>query len=192
MISSLFALVLASSLALAAPPAPPNLTAEEQALLGQGEVVVRRGSGAASPTVVVVDVAADPDTAFAAVMDFKARTRDVSSLKEVEVYLDEPTRKGVRWVMSLAGIAVEFSTLYEVDTAGRWCTYALDPSKSSSLKSSGGSYQVVASGTGSRIVYHAAVSADGDDGWVRRQLQEKGTRALLGGMKARAEAAAAR
>lgn len=196
MLTSLYALVLASSLlstpGWAAPPPPPTLSAEEQTILDTGEVVVRRGQGQAASTVVVVDVAADPDTAFAAVMDVKARVSDISALKQAEVYLDEPGRLGVRWVMGIAGVSVEFSTLYVVDKAGRWCTYELDPSRPSTLKSSGGSYQVLSRPGGSRIVYYAAVSAEGDEGWVRRQMQEKGTRALLGGMKARAEAAAAR
>jgi hypothetical protein len=192
MLSSLYALLVASSLAWAAPPAAPTLSAEELAVLASGEVLVRRGQGEGAPTMVVVDVAADPDTAFQAVMDVQARVGDISALKEAEVYLEEPGRLGVRWVMGIAGVNVEFSTLYVVDRAGRWCTYELDPSKPSSLKSSGGSYQVISRPGGSRIVYFAAVSAEGEEGWVRRQMQEKGTRSLLGGMKVRAEAAAAR
>ncbi len=192
MLSSLYALLVVSSLAWAGPPPAPTLSAEELGVLATGEVVLRRGEGEGSPTVVVVDVAADPDTTFAAVMDVKARVGDISALKQAEVYLDEPGRLGVRWVMGIAGVSVEFSTLYVVDRAGRWCTYELDPSRPSSLKSSGGSYQVLSRPGGSRIVYTAAVSAEGEEGWVRRQMQEKGTRSLLGGMKARAEAAAAR
>lgn len=192
MSSSIVALLLASALSWAGPPAPPTISAAEQAILETGEVVVRRGQGEGAPTVVVVDVKADPDTSFAAVMDVEARVSDISALKQAEIYLDEPGRLGVRWVMGIAGVSVEFSTLYVVDRAGRWCTYELDPSRPSTLKSTGGSYQVISRPGGSRIVYTAAVSAEGDEGWVRRQMQEKGTRALLGGMKARAEAAATR
>lgn len=139
--------------------------------------------------MVAVDVAASPQQAFSAVMDFRARVADVAALKEATVYLDEPTRKGVRWVMGMAGLSITFHTLYEVDPQGLWCTYALDPSKDNALRSSGGGYRVEAIPGGSRIVYTAAVTADGDDGWIRRQMQEKGSRSLLLGMKARAEAA---
>lgn len=176
----------------ASPPRPPAFTAEEEALLAGGEVVLRRGQAADEATVVAVDVAADPDTTFAAVMDLEARAGEVSALKEASVYLDEPGRKAARFVMGIAGLTVTFHTLYQVDAAGRWCTYSLDPSRENGLDSAAGSYQVLASAGGSRIVYVAQASGQGEPGWLRRHLQEKGSRALLGGIKARAEQAAAR
>lgn len=196
LVAAVVGAVVGSGAAAAAPPPPPPpaLTAAEELALGGGEIVVRRGQAEGDPTIVVVDVAADPDRTFAAVMDMPARVADVGSLRSAEVYLDEPGRMGVRWVMGIAGISVTFHTLYQVDQAQRWCTYSLDPDQDSGLSSAGGSYQVIAVPGGSRVIYFADASASGraTPGWLRRQLQERGSRALLGGMKARAEAGAAR
>lgn len=175
--------------AAAARPVAPALSAEEEALLARGEVLVRAG-GQGQATLVAVDVAADPDRTFAAVMDLEARVGEVSALREATVYRDEPGVKAARFVMGIAGLTVTFHTLYQVDMAGRWCSYALDPSKDNGLKDASGSYLVVPTPTGSRILYVASGSTgggEGEPGWLRKHLQEKGSRALLGGMKARAE-----
>lgn len=186
LVALLVGLLQLASPALAGAPALPSLSAEEQATLARGEVLVRAGVDG-QPTLVAVDVAADPDATFAAVMDLEARVGEVAALKEATVYRDSPEVVGARFVMGIAGLTVTFHTLYQVDRAGRWCTYALDPSQDNGLKSAAGSYQVVPTATGSRILYLASASGEGEPGWLRKHLQEKGSRALLGGMKARAE-----
>ncbi|MCK6505823.1 hypothetical protein L6R53_20945 [Myxococcota bacterium] len=187
-------LALCLALCLASPasraverPALPALSVEEEAILARGEVLVRAGA-AGQPTLVAVDVAADPDRTFAAVMDLEARVGEVSALKEATVYLDTPEVVGARFVVGIAGLTVTFHTRYQVDRAARWCSYALDPEQDNGLQAAAGSYQVVPTATGSRVIYLASASGEGEPGWLRKHLQEMGSRALLGGIKARAEA----
>jgi hypothetical protein len=187
---TLFApLLLGGSLAahaLAPVPAPVSVTAEEQALLDKGEIVVRY-AGASKPTLAVVDVAAAPDKVMAAVLDLPARIHDIGGLKSVEIYDSSPTGIGARWEMGLALFTATFHIRYELDRAKGWCTYTLDPAKDNDISSSEGSYQVYAQGTGSRLVYRSASSIKGAPDWVKKKLAYSSAREMLGGMKARAE-----
>lgn len=173
--------------AWSAPPPAPAPTAEEAAALARGEVTVRVLEDGG--TMAMVEVAASPERTLAAVLDFQARVGDIGSLHEAQVYLDEPTRKGVRWQLRIAGVSVTFHTLYQVDPAGRWTSFVLDTSRDNDIDDTQGIYQVVDLGGGrSRLVYTTRASSEAKaPGWVRRMLQQKATRSLLAGMRDRAQ-----
>jgi len=177
--------VLGAALALPPVPAELEISPEEATSLAAGEVVVRyRQDGSTS----VVDVAATPAAAMAAVMDLPPRIDDIGALKSAEVYLDEPGRMGARWELGITVYSVVFHTRYDYDLARGWCVYDLDPDKKNGIDHAKGSYQVYASGSGSRIVYRAEAAVEGGGPeWLRKRLAYGSAQELLLGIKRRAE-----
>lgn len=186
----LLAAVAGAGLALALPPAPPELTvtADEAAQLAKGEIVVRY-PGAGKETTAVVDIAADPATVMKEVMDLQPRMTEIGGVKSLDIYLDEPGHMGARWEVGIAFIGATFSIDYRYDVGAGWCVYSLDRSRpDNTIQSSDGSYQVYPSGSGSRMVYRSlSVSSPNTPEWVRKKLAFSGARELLGGIKGRAE-----
>ncbi len=177
---------IVSPTAHAAPPVP-DPSAEELTQLQAGDVVVRVDND--DWTVAFVNVAASPTAAFAAVMDLEARVGDVGALKEAERYLDEPGRVGVRWQLRIATANIVFHTLYQVDTAGLWCTYKVDPDKDNDVAGSEGSYSVVDLGGGSSRIIYRTRNNDKQKApeWVQTMLRERSAKQMLGGMRDRAQ-----
>jgi len=181
-------LLTALSAAFALPPVPAELeiSQEEAASLADSEVVVRyRQDGSIS----MVDVAATPAATMAAVMDLPARIDDIGALKSADVYLDTPGQMGARWELGITVYSVSFHTRYDYDLALGWCVYGLDPDKDNGIDHAKGSYQVYASGAGSRIVYRAEAAVEGGGPeWLRKRLAYGSAQELLLGIKRRAEA----
>lgn len=187
----LVGLLLASAPAAAGslPPSVqdvPVATDAERAALRTGEIVVRVEDDGWTYAWVQVD--ATPDRILDAVLDFHARAGDVAAIKEVEVYLDQGDTRGVRWDLSMAGVKVRFHTLYQIDRAALRTTYVLDESRENDLGDTVGAYTVLSGeGQPSTLVYQARSDSKAPD-WVRKLLTQRSSRAMLGGMKARAEA----
>lgn len=187
---ALIAPVLTAAIPLQPPP-PLALTAEEEAELAAGEIVIRmdRGSETGGGAIGVVDVEATPEAALAALMDLGARVGEVGGLKAVETYLDEPGRLGVRWELKVLTFPVVFHNLYTIDQSRGWVRYSLDPSRENGLAAVEGSYQVYPVPGGARIVYHSET----DSGrpvpqWVKRWLATGALKEQLRGVERRAEA----
>lgn len=190
MVSLLLAAVSLAPVAQALPaaPAPVTVTAQEQAELAEGEVVVR-WAGAGKQSVAIVDIDAPVPTVMKAVMDLPARKADIGGIKSVDVYLDEPGRSGASWVMGIASFTVSFSILYEFDLNAGYAVYSLDPAKTNDIERSDGSYQAYAVDGHTRLVYRTLSETGGNTPeWIRKRLAFKSSREMLKGMEARAEA----
>jgi len=176
------------SYAMAPPPPPLSVSAEETALLSQGEVVIRYG-GPGKETIAIVDVDAPPEKVMQAVIDLPPRKNEISSLIGLDIYLNQPGKLGARWLAGMGPIEITFNILYEYDLAKGWCTYTLDNSKENDLEYSRGSYQVYAIPSGTRLIYRAtAGSSTPVPDWMRKRTAYTSAREMVGGMKKRAEA----
>ena len=141
-------LYVAAAHALPPPPAPIRLTPEEEEDLAEGGIVVR-WTGPDRPTVAVVDVAAPPRRVMDAVMDLPPRVDEISGLRAVEIYREEPGRVAARWEMGVAVYQAHFHIDYAFDLDLGWSIYALDEGRDNDILASEGSYQVYPAGSGS-------------------------------------------
>ena len=183
-------LFVAAAHALPPPPAPIRLTPEEEEALAEGGIVVR-WMGPDRPTVAVVDVAAPPRRVMDAVMDLPPRVDEISGLRAVEIYREEPGRVAARWEMGVAVYQAHFHIDYAFDLDLGWSVYALDEGRDNDILASEGSYQVYAAGSGSRLVYRTTSRSKKDaPDWIRKKLALSSSREMLGGMRTRAEEAA--
>ncbi|MEZ4322055.1 MAG: SRPBCC family protein [Myxococcota bacterium] len=182
-------LALASAEVPNTPPEPLVLTDDESAQIAKGKVPVRFTDGGTSGGVVgFVDIAASEDAVWNAVMDVRARVGEISGLKEANVTLDTPTKKGVQWVLSVFGSKVQFHIDYDLDPSHRWCRYRLDTSKENDLVDVQGAYQIYRVGEKTRLVYRSETeSGRSVPGFVKRWLASDSLTEQLVGIKARAE-----
>ena len=171
------------------PPAPLELTADEQAEIAKGKVPVRFTDGGTGGGVVgAIDIAADPKTVWAAIFDMGARLDEISGLREATVYEKTPTRMGVRWVVSVLGSHIQFHVLYELEPDRGWCRYRLDTSKDNDLADVQGAYQVYAHGAGTRLIYRSETdSGRRVPGFIKRWAASDSLTAQLQGIQKRAE-----
>lgn len=191
----MFVGLLLAVTAHAALPEPPDLdpTPEEQASLARGDVIVRvQDADKGALTIAAIDVAAPPKAVLDGVLDFGARAAEVGSIKDVQVYAHrtdtDPEQFGVAWTLSVIGRSIEFHTLYQVDRARDFCTYALDPSQPNDLHYVDGSYRAFRIAGGSRLVYRTTTDAGvAVPNWLRRWLTHGSLEDQLRGIKARAE-----
>jgi len=179
---------------LPAPPAPLALTADEVALLADGDVVFRsEDTPLGARTIAVIDVNAPPRLVIDAVLDVGKRVNEVSSLREATVYdqpATTPEELGVRWKLSVVGREIVFHTRYVIDRQQAWCVYALDPAQTNDVTYVDGSYQAYSQGTGSRLVYRSVIQSQSSvPEWLRRWLVTGSLKDQMSGFKARAERA---
>lgn len=171
-------------------PSPVTLTADEEATLAEGEVVVRLVDAPEGATMVsVIDVDAPPATVLDAVLDVEARVAEIGSLKEIAVYEREsPDRMGVRYTLGVMGRRVVFHTEYQIVRSDHWTAYALDQSRENDIEASHGSYRAFSRGEGSRLVYRSFTEAGMSvPNWLKRWLVGGSLKEQLQGIRARAE-----
>jgi hypothetical protein len=186
----LLAMTLGASTAAALPPPPPpiSVTAAEQALLDDREVVVRY-QGPRKETVAIMDMRAAPGVVMGEVMNLEPRQRELSGIKSLQIYEQSAGHLGARWEVGIAMFGAVFHIQYDYDAAAGWCVYALDESKDNTIESSKGSYQVYAQGDGSRMVYRSvSVGSESTPEWLSKKLATGSAKDMLSGIRARAEA----
>lgn len=191
-ILALLALLLLPGPALAGASLPPELSAEETALLAERGVVIRQEtSETGAVTVAIVDVRATPEATLDAVLDLEPRKDEVSNISDVTVYLDTPERKGVTFDLSVMGVAVRFHTLYEIDRSGLITRYALDPSREHDVVKAEGYYQCFKTSEGTRLVYSGASdSGRRVPAWLKRWMANNALEDQVRGIRDRAESGA--
>lgn len=172
-------------LALAGPTPLPSMTAEEEATLAAGGIVTH--SANPDDIVAYIDVAASTDDTLDAILDLPARAGDIDGLESVTLYLDEPTRKGAHYEMSILGMSAELYVIYTIQRSEGFTAYDLDPTKESSLSSSKGSYQVYEVGDKTRIRYVVDTTGGNAPTWIKKALLGGSMPEQLEGMRARAE-----
>ncbi len=183
-------LVWMAMAASAGAPAAIEWTAEEQARLTSGKVVVRPPAEASDQAVGAVDVRASADVVWAAVFDFPARVAEISALERAEVYApaSDPGGLGVVFELSVFGAEIVFHTRYQCDFVANYCTYGLDPARENDLVAVVGSYEVIAlPDGGSRLVYRSRTDSGRTvPGFVRRWLAVDALSTQLEGIQRRA------
>jgi hypothetical protein len=183
-------LALAPLLCLAA--APPNYapTADEEARLAKGQIVVRHESADTGGGVVAfVDVAAPPRAVLDAVMDLRARVAENSAITGLDIYLDQPApeRLGAKWTLTVLGTNVVFHLLYDCDRPKLQCSYALDPSKPNDIVASHGHYIVLPRAEGARLIYASTTdSGRSMPGFIRKWIAGSSLNTQVEGIRTRA------
>jgi hypothetical protein len=170
------------------PPAAIQVSAEEASRLAAREVVVRPSSAGGGQTVAIADCRATPAEVIAAVVDVEARRGEVGAITDVQVYDRQPDTVGARFTITVVGSDTVFHVRYDVDAAGGYTKYHLDPTKPNDLTQSDGSYQAYVLGDVTRLVFRTTVDNGGwVPGWVKEKLTAGPLVDQINGIRARAE-----
>lgn len=143
----LFAALVAPNLVSAA----PAVTAEEDAALRAGEVVIRElpRKGDVVRLIAYVDVHADRAAVWAALLDFPSRKVSNPAVKRVDAYLPATaTDRWIRWTVEKLGMQLVYHNHYRLDLAAGRLTHDLDPAQANDLVASRGVYELAASPAG--------------------------------------------
>ena len=183
----IFAFLFTAIVAHAALPEPIALNAKDEAALIRGDTLVRdSGKGMA---VGILDVAAPPSRVWAEVLNVEPRVQEVGASTGCEVYHRGQDAMKVKWGIGMLGMSASFHLVYVVDHDNMVFSYTLDTTKENDIAYAVGSYQVVARGAESRLIYRSEADPNSKiPGWVRSILTGRPLRQQLQGIKARAEA----
>jgi hypothetical protein len=95
---------------------------------------------------------------------------------------------GAKFSLRVMGSSIVFHVSYEIDRPGLWAVSVLDETKETDLISVYASYQVVATETGSRIIYRSqSDSGRSIPRWISTWLANNALKDQLTGIRARAE-----
>lgn len=172
-------------------PATFTPTAEESTLLTRREVVSRwEGDRVTS----AIESTASPAAIFAATLDLEARVGEVSGIDRIVVYDRQATSFAAEWALSTVGLRTEFHVRYRVDPAAMVCSFTLDPTRPSDLRSTEGRFWVepLASGGARRLLTSRTDSGSFAPAWLVRQMSERNAEQTLAGVRARAERGSSR
>ncbi|MFT6144449.1 MAG: hypothetical protein ACJAZO_001859 [Myxococcota bacterium] len=194
----LLMVLLWPALAFAVLPPPPailDLTADELSTLSDRDVAIRlEQTDTGGMSIGIIDVAATPSQTMDSILDLPPRVNETGALREVEVYDPavatggEPEKLSARFGLRVMGTSIVFYVNYEIDRPGLWAVSTLDETKENDLVSVYASYQVFATGTGSRIIYRSqSDSGRSIPQWISRWLANNALKDQLIGIRARAE-----
>lgn len=193
------ALLLALVLLGVTAPAAPTLSADEEARLAAGKVVIQPdlapGREGGVRTRAIAEVAAAPAAVWTALLDFEPRVAENKALEQVTIYEEQWTgsvlRRKARWDLDVIGTEIVFHNDYTYDRSQSYLTWVLDETRENDLVYSWGSYQVVPSPIHSglsRLIYVSeTASARKIPKWLRKELAENSMEKLIGGIRKRAE-----
>ena len=185
-------LALIPLLCLAAAPPSYTLTADEEAKLAQGKVVVRHSDSATGGGVVAfANVAAAPAIVLDEAMDLQDRVAENSTITGLDIYhrSAEPEELGAQWTLTILGSKMVFSILYACRRDDGYCTYTLDGSRPNDLVAAAGHYVVLPHEGGTRLVYASKTeSGRSMPGWMRRWIASNSLQSQVDGIRTRAEA----
>ncbi len=178
------------SAALAAPPAFPTLTADEQAKFDRGELVIRADTS--TPMTVstgVVKVKAPPALLWTETLDFDARLPENPTIKSIEEYgRISPDEWFVRFELSIFGIHVTIHDRWTCFPAEYYCTFAQDPGATSDVREEAGWVVVKPHPEGSAIAFHSQfISEVWAPSWIRKWLANDSMVNVLDKLRVRTE-----
>lgn len=154
-------------------PTWPTLSADEQAELDAGEVIIQADtSGEKTVSTGVVRINTTADKAWTAVLDFPARIPETPGLVSVTEYKRNTASDWfVRFEMNRFGIRAVIHDHWTCDLGQNYCTWALDPAKESDLVLNDGWMIAKTTGNVTYLAFHAdLVVKQWVPGWVRRWL----------------------
>jgi len=181
------------------------LTADEEKKLATSRtIIVHPGLPSDQPEHVraraIAEINASPDIVWEHLLDFQARVAENGPLKKVTVYEDgwkgPILQRKARWEIRILGREVNLHCLYEHDQAQSYLEWTLDKERKSDVLYSWGSYQVFDSKLHpgkSRLVYTSeSFTGARLPPWLNRRIAIRGLNGVIGGVRKRAETAAAR
>lgn len=188
-------IALLTAIALAA-PSTVDPTDQEWAKLQAGEVVVRTAPDLVPPGAYGwVEVKASDAVIWEVLNDPAVAKGAGGAVQSVEKYLDQSsgdTRKvGLHYVLNVAWTEVEYFVLRDLRVSESRMTWSLDPSKTSDLVATTGTYLLSTGRTpGTRLLAYATQTDTGRNvpQWISDMLTGKALRGYLGHVDATAEA----
>ncbi len=184
-------LAMLAGLAVAAAPAPVTPTDKERAELASGAVVVRPAPHDTGEMIGIVDLrGATAADAWRVVLDWDMRVASVGAITAITEYAPEasPGGLGMTFELSVLGTAITYHLRYDIDRAGGWCTFALDPDKEHDIVQTQGSYQLAELPDGIRLTYRSKTDTGrAIPGFVRKWLATSSIRDQLSEMQRRAQ-----
>jgi ribosome-associated toxin RatA of RatAB toxin-antitoxin module len=127
------------------PPKSFPLTEAEKADLAGGKAIrktLRGDSGGRG--LAVIDIAAPPDVVWSCIVDYPRYPVMVDNVKEVEVYERQKDHIKARFVLSGAGMSIEYFVDHIYRPKAGYLTWTLDYTRSSDLDDSVGFWRVSA------------------------------------------------
>jgi hypothetical protein len=166
--------------------AAPLLSAEEEADVAAGDVLIRRKTSAHPGGVrveAVGDVCASKDALWRALVDLEARMRSNDTLKAMEFYKPSTaTEQWVKWTASRFGVEMVYHNRYIASTDRSQYIHELDTSMTNDIKASRGVYALISSPRAGcmRLVYDVDTDFGRSlPGFIKDWLTESGTRSYV-------------
>ncbi len=180
-------LLLWTQLSSAQMPAAISLTAQDVETLRRREPVVRdSGQGLA---IGIIDVNASVNALWTEVVNIEPRVQEVGPSTLCRINQKSHDRMNVTWGAGMLGMSVTFHLNYTIDHENRLLSFDLDKTKENDIAHSQGSYQVLSTPEGSRLIYRSSADPQSSmPGWMRSMLTGKPLRDQLYGIRQRAEA----
>ncbi len=178
------------------PPEQPTISADEEAKLLDGKIVIRTDvDGDDGKVLGLIEIDASPERVWEEILDLDARAAENKPVEDMEVYAD--VTKGdwrhikARWDLRVFGQDITWYNHYRYNASTSYFWFSLDPENDSDIVKADGYYHVVPSTLiegGSRFIY----LADTDTGRKMPQslkdfLAKHGLKDMLKAIKGRAE-----
>lgn len=176
-------------------------SAEVEERLDRGEIVIETSMVAGHDDRVVadgtVDITADCDAVWSAILDFPARVAENWMVQDVSVYHDGSRKRVVdrsaRWDLRVMGVDIRYHTTYRGDLTSGQLDWALDADEDNDLKYAAGTYHVAPHDDRTRLHYRFVVASKHRlTPWLRRKLTRREVKRLLHRIRTRAEDVASR
>lgn len=166
-------LLVLSTLAAAAAPAWPTLSADEQARFDRGELVIRADTSTPmTRSTGIRKVAAPPAVLWREALDFEAKRGENPTLKALEEYArTSPDDWFVRFELSVFGIRVVIHDHWTCVPAELYCTWVQDPDRDSDVRGEVGHLLIRPDPVGAAITFHTEFESEvWAPAWVRKWL----------------------
>jgi carbon monoxide dehydrogenase subunit G len=190
-------LVLLPSLASAAKPTLPALTADDEAKLAAGKLVLRTAhaaDGEGSGTITgVIDIDATPAEVWRILLDFEDIPNSSAAVKEATRYRDEAAGAGraidMAYMLKVAWVEIRYHVHHDYFAGEQYLLWNLDRGKSNDIVDTTGSFSTwPGSGGRTRFLYRTAINTGRNiPKWVEEDLSESSLKSYIRYVKKKAE-----
>lgn len=174
-------------------PAPVPLTAEDEAKLAAGQLVMKQSqAGNGGHAVAFMDIGAPPPRVWSKITNYAMYPTWVDNVEKCEVYQRDGSRILVRFVLSVMGIGVEYFIRHDYRPDQGYLTWTLDYTRQSDLDDSVGYWRVTphpGDPERTRLEYSVDIRFKGwIPGFVQNYLSTKGLTTAVAWVKKQSEA----
>jgi len=132
------------------PPEQPTVSADEEAKLLDGKIVIRTDvDGEEGKVLGLIEIDASPARVWEEILDLDARAAENKPVQDMEVYAD--VSKGgwrhikARWDLRVLGQDITWYNHYRYNASTSYFWFSLDPENESDIDKADGYYHVVPS-----------------------------------------------